>query len=228
MPTLIVNDNEVFKIQAYCFESVNTAQVAINTTYWRSKVAGGSETPNADITELLTQFDSTVAPLYKGVLVASAAYSGSTIQRFRPKPVSLTFKDTSRAGAGTVAGDALPQQTAFVLSFRSLYGKTHGRNYLPFPGVASMDANGTPSAAYLVAVALFSTFYESGFSVAKAGVTTSFSQLIYTPQFPAHPTVDDPIVRDEAFTAVAEYSQRDGFATQRRRGFYGRVNAPLQ
>jgi len=222
MPSILVSNDDVIKLQIYCYETTNTSQVSINTTYWRAGVVGG--VGNSTVSEFTDLWSVTMAPLYKAVMSSAAFFRGATGQRFRSGvlPPSFTERAIAHAGAGTRGASMLPPQTAFVISFKTDNGKIRGRNYIPFPSSGDMDANGTPSADYLIAVDFITGNMTSGLVLAKAGVTTTLRQLVYSPAVAPDPPIPG---RAEAFTPVTTWSRQDGFGTQRRRGYYGRQNA---
>lgn len=215
---------DVVKAQVICFETVNTSQVSINTTYWRVKNVVGAGIISVD--DFGHDFNIAMSAIYKALLCNDSSFRGVRVQAYHPLPLERAVPFTNLAGVGIGGANLLPPQVAFVVSFPTAVAKIRGRNYLPFPAAAEMDADGTPTAGYLGNVQVLLNFLQAGISIAKAGTTFNFGQVICKPYVNARPKAVPPTpLVPSVFTDVVDWTARDGFGTQRRRGFYGRSNS---
>jgi len=215
----------VVKGQVYCYETANTAQVAINTTYWLAGVqTGGATFTTEDFAEA---FSGMMAPIYKDLMSSSASFSGVRCQVWRPKPIERAVVRTNEAGVGTRNVSLAPPQVAFVVTLLTAEAKVRGRQYIPFPSNADMDVNGTPDAAYLVNAAVYAAAIRQPLAIVKGASTLPMAPVVFSPQVPYTVTAEKPLVRNEFWTLIEDATTKDGFGTQRRRGFYGKINPPL-
>ena len=82
---------------------------------------------------------------------------------------------------------------------------------MPFPSPAANETNGTPTAGYISLLANYAAGMRSNFNIIDGPVTATYNMCLYaggvaTPLF------------------VTSSRQRDAWATQRRRGDFGKVN----
>jgi hypothetical protein len=175
-------------------------------------ITGGS---NIDGQSVIEMFDNYHATSMKNCLAASATYYGSQLYYqtpvgLKPRPVYTKVNQ----GIGSDLADLLPTQSCGLISlYTDTLGKTgQGRVYVPFPSIDSIDLNGTPDNLYLVDLDVLAQSLIAPHIVPGGGVTATFTPVLYIPG--GEPP--KPIIR---------YIVRDAFATQRRRGAFGRLNA---
>lgn len=132
-------------------------------------------------------------------------------------PIALLGNSTVNSGTGSTASDVLPRQVSGIVAFKgSLLGHSvKGRAFIPFPPEVNNNANGHPDATYTGLLAALGTMYQG---------PTTFTHLISG----ATITLRGKLVPlsgtgDVAITIV---TPRAKWATQRRRGDFGKVNAP--
>jgi hypothetical protein len=117
---------------------------------------------------------------------------------------------------GTGGSTALPKQTAGLITLRSsvVGKKNRGRQYVPFPATASDQGAGVPTLLYLADLIPLGAALRNVTVVGDAGPanTADFSPIIWKKGSPTHAFITSMVVRR-------------AWATQRKRGDYGRLNA---
>jgi len=200
---------DILKVRAVC-ATLNTAQIAVNVRHYRvSGIAGTGVTQQA-ITDAI---NTAWAPLYKPLLAANAQYRGIGVQKIFPVPPTAETINASLNGVGTAAGDMLPTQTCGLLQLRTTFAGPYyrGRVYLPFPAEGDSDANGAPTAGYVVNALALATQMKLTFAVT---VGANQNTMI-------------PIIWHRATLAYSDITVINGifrWATQRRRGTFGQTN----
>jgi len=188
-------------------------QVSVTKRDYQCVSISGGSAINSDT--VLAHLETTFANLMKDCMSNQATYYGSQLYYqtpvgARPRPSSSTLEQ----GVGSDAGDLLPTQTTGLISLYSdTLGKAgQGRVYVPFPAQDSIDSLGSPDALYLVDLTNLGTQLVSPQAVIAGGITATFVPVLYIPGG----TPPKPIIK---------FIVRDAFATQRRRGAFGRLNA---
>jgi len=188
------------------------SQVATNKRDWQCvSLTGGSSVGSA---ATITELDTLFAGLVKPCMTADADYYGS--QLYYQTPVGAPPRPESfigNAGPGSDAGEALPLQTSGLISLYSdTLGKTgQGRIYVPFPSIDSQGTDSTPDALYNVDLSNLATSLITPRTVTDGAVTAIFNPVLYKPG--GAPPLQ-----------LTRAVPRDAWATQRRRGNFGRVN----
>lgn len=205
MTTLAVSD--IIRVRLACY---TPTQAAFNVIHYRVTAVGGVVPTIAGAAERLAIIGASV---YPAIMSAGARYRGASAQKIFPLPVSRSYAYTAADTPGLVAGDILPGQVAGIISTLTDFGgpKYRGRIYLPFPSEASNEATGNPDAAYGV----------NSFALAVA----LFQQIIVGTN-PNTATLQ-PVLWHRGlntYTNIVDAFNRDKWATQRRRGDYGRTN----
>lgn len=117
---------------------------------------------------------------------------------------------------GTIGGNALPGQVSGILTHQSTVIGRHnrGRSYIPFPAVADDSVDNTPTDGYVTRLLAVGTAMRT--FVAATGVNGTFA-------------FEPAVAVAGAGGAVTVVSERANqrWATQRRRGDYGRLNPPI-
>lgn len=210
MPSFSIPIGGIVRCVTYC---TKPGQASTNTHKWQltNLTSGTAFSSN----QLTIDYDAAMLALYTPLLSADALYYGTQVYLMNPiglppRPDSINANVT----AGTGTGGLLPGQIAGLISLRSsTLGKIGaGRTYAPFPYVDANEADGTPTNAYITSLAALGTFLRSNFLVVDGAVTATFRPCLYrggvdTPRF------------------IEEQISRNAWATQRRRGDFGRLNA---
>jgi len=188
-------------------------QAAYNILYWEiASIVGGA---SVDLQALCNELDSLTKVPACDIITASASYSGVGLKRISPGVPSVEAVSTTGSGVGTWAGDAYAKQVAGIITKRTVKSgrKYRGRLYLPFVSEAAAHTDTTPTAAYLTAADAYALVTVAPITLVPAGVTGVFLT----------PLLKHAAVGTTADT-ITNYVVRDKWATQRRRGDYGRPN----
>ncbi len=215
----MAEDLEVGDVVRVRVWTTTAEQAAVNTLYWQ--VEAIPFTPPSDV-EIADDLDAMLGPLYIAVMGANSKYNGvqvykmSTDLNFTPFQPAVV---TTSAGMGTATGVPLPRQSCGIISWntRKVGQRYRGRTYLPFPA-ASMDAgNGTPSTGTVTnynAIALACANY-----VTTGTTSCSVKQQLYHHGLPKHvPPLPGTLDEIQGWHIPVKW------ATQKRRGSYGRAN----
>jgi hypothetical protein len=212
----------VYQLRIYCYD-VPPTQLSVNTLYFRvTDVTGVGTMSEQSMTEAL---DALWATRYKPCLSNGSEYYGLSAQRYNiplPRPVMMTSH--LNTGAGTAGGNTLPNQVTGLISLKTaLAGKNYrGRIYTPFLPAIAADANGLMTAAFAaILVANIAQFIPAVEIVTSGGNTISGGYSLKSRIQISLP----PLPKTNVWTPIDRASVPQRFATQRRRGQYGRINA---
>jgi hypothetical protein len=192
--------------------SYTPSQVGINTAHFVVVMKAGVGATTQQVAETL---DVALEARYKAVLSVGARYRGVSVQRVHPGGVTVPSATSDNDGPGAVAGDMLATQVSGIVSSRTdLAGPRYrGRVYIPFPGETDNQATGVPSAAYVTAIEDLAEELFTPFTAGAGGNTVTLDPVVFH--------------RDtNSGTAITSFIARTVWATQRRRGAYGRMNLP--
>lgn len=207
MPSTLVN-GDIWKVTVVSFLNVQE-QLGLMDTHWSiSSVVG---TP--DGLDLATAIDTTVGAVLKPFLPSVAAYAGCEAVRVLPAPVYDPDISIGSAGAGSFGATVLPPQCACILKLDTgMIGKSkRGRLYVPFPASGSLDPSGVISAGARTLLTAMGSALLGGIVVGAGGDTAVATLGVYSRKL-------------STIAEVTDIATPFGFATQRRRGFYGRSN----
>jgi hypothetical protein len=138
-----------------------------------------------------------------------------------PLPVRARVDDFTAAGACTGGANLGPTQNSGVISkHTALAGRPfRGRNYIPFPWPAAIDANGAPTGAYSSLLNLLCAKLDTVLTVTGALGSATLVQTIYHAKGYGRP----PAFQHTTTRTVGTFAS-GRYGTQRRRGEYGRQN----
>jgi len=199
---------DIVQISVFCKAG---DQVSVNVfNYQVSAITGGGPT----LADCAGTFGDLVKDHYRACMGAAATFLGTKASVFgaTPQPMPGYY---SNHGAGTGTGDLLPRAVSGLIQWQTDYtGKSYrGRTYIPFPCEAFSGSDGEPTAGYITALdALGSDFkniteFVGEFSTATIALVINSRQL-------------------NQFTPVTTASYPLKWATQHRRGDYGRLFDP--
>ena len=119
---------------------------------------------------------------------------------------------------GTGGATSLPKQTCGLASIKTaLAGRRYrGRMYLPFPSVTMDTGDGVPTAGYQVNVVNAVTVMLSVNNITVGGRTANWNTVL------VHKAGKTPIPASP--TPITTFVIDGGWATQRKRGYFGRIN----
>jgi len=191
-------------------------QISENVTHWLVASMTGT---GSSVTAAAQRLDTLVASLYQNIMPATAAWRGVGFTNLA-NPRSVEGIGIGHAGPGVVAGNGLPSQVSFLISWRTaLAGRANrGRIYPGLLAASFQNADGTMSAGALVSLSALAAGYGVGF-VVGAGVNTTTYQLVVR-----HPDTFVGPVQTQHYSTVTQALASSVFATQRRRGQLGRPN----
>jgi len=211
------------EVRFYCWHAASS-QIGINTVRFEIRVATD---PGLilESRDLCGEISNEAAPLYKALLDSSAKYAGCSMQDF---PGRQTIADWSKNGAGngTVVGTDVPTQASGLLSLRTNLAKRSGRGrlYIPFPSIASCDADSLPNTAYVEALDDLGSWIQGplALSVGPDNIpVVLYGEIVNVPK---KRKIDDPPTPPQVFKVIEKTFGVKKWATQRRRGSYGRKN----
>lgn len=145
--------------------------------------------------------------------VAFVGTKASLVSR-TPKPQPGIATDTTM---GALAGKSLPAQVTGLLHLATTTGgrKGRGRVYLPFPNIGENDSDNTPTAGFVTGWNFFGADILSFIIIpALSGASCLATGVLW------HAETGDYSFLNAAYCKKL-------YATQRRRGDYGRINADV-
>lgn len=161
---------------------------------------------------IATRLSTLLAPLVKPLLAVGATYRGIRVRRIDPLPPSPPAYELADQGPGTVAGDLMSPQTAGLITIGTAFaGRAYrGRAYIPFPSETDNDATGIPIPGYRTRADALALQLRTTVVVGTVDSVTLIPVLWHR--------------KTRTTTDITSSSTRPGWATQRRRGFFGRQN----
>lgn len=197
-------------IQMLCVSAMGD-QIGLNVRHWVVQSQTGA---GALLSEMATVFNSTFRPLYLPLLNQSANFLGCTAQKIHPAPQSLVAASSAAPEAGTDLADPQAKQVSGLIRLGTLFAgrSQRGRVYVPFP---SEDANNGvtagPSTGYVTNLQALGDELITQLVVVGTVASSTLDPILL------HRPLND---FDVLVSAVA----RTRWATQRRRGDFGRQN----
>lgn len=206
-------DNTMYSIEHII---VSGGQTAVLRRYVRSGVVTGPG-PLAD-QDVANAIADQYAPLYQPLIWNSAEYRGVLFTRASGAlPMTIpTIGVPTAAAPGTGGTTAMSKQTAGLISLKTeSQGKKHrGRQYVPFPSASANTGTGIPTLLYLA-------------DLTSLGVELRTARVYSNPALTETVTLAPVIWKKGALTwsIVTSMVVKRGWATQRKRGDFGRLNA---
>jgi hypothetical protein len=203
------NVGDILQAKTYTYFQ---GQLGITSVHYRVTAAAGTETSQLVVAE----YDTFQATQYKALITNAALYRGVTLQKIKTTIESLAISITN-SGVGTGGATAGPTQVAGLITKRSNLAGRHGRGrvYIPFPDASAFGAlTSQPTGAYLTALAnLAAKMFVNPYTFFTA-------PLLQLEPIIANPTV----LIVGSWPVITTTTQQPKWATQRRRGDYGRLN----
>lgn len=200
--------NEIWEVRVVCYSA---SQIGVNTVHYRITQATNPIGDNI----AAAQISLALAPLYKAYLPQTANYLGVSVQRAYPLPRTRAYATKADQGPGTQLLDMMPKQVSGLIKCWADAGGPayRGRIYLPFPCEADNDANGQPTNSWNTLATPIKNYLYSVITVTSGGNTNDWTPVIY---HRAGPSNSPTIVQAQVVLK---------WATQKRRGDFGRINA---
>jgi len=204
-----VNVDQYLEIKVYTHLD---GQLGINVHFGKIVELGGEGMAD---TALVNAISTWLAPVIKPLISSEALYCGVSVRQWQPTaPRWATLWSKTAQGVGTAGATPCPKQaTGIFTKNTSLAGQAYrGRCYVPFPATTSVEPEGNPTAAYLTALGNYCARVDGAENVdVDFGLVIAFGLFRWR--------------QASSWIRTTQCLPRDRFATQRRRGDYGRVNA---
>jgi hypothetical protein len=205
--------NDIVKVSLWCS---NAEQASVNRFFFQVTATAGSVPSDTTMSnELDTGFFSTAVP---PILNNLSRYNGVEVQIRRGAVLFASANATAGAAAGTGGTVALPRQVAGITHWSTIFAgqQFRGRSYWPFPSLTADVGDGTPTNAY---IALISTISAGllNFTTVGTGGNTATVQMVMV-HGPNKAGITPPP------SLLVSATEEGKWATQRRRGSFGRPN----
>lgn len=201
---------QLVELRVYASEA---EQTAINAVHFQVTQTTGGPTTDADAA---SGWAAIVPGLYKNVMSNDATYRGLGVRVLTGAGL-LPAEAFSAIGAGVGAlmSPVQPRQVCGLISaYTGFKGRSQrGRCYVPFPSNSLNDVGGVPVAGYAALLSAIKAILYGPIIIVNGGATGT--------------AVMSPVIFHRATstgTPVASAVTRPRWATQRRRGSYGRPN----
>ncbi len=194
-------------------------QAAVNSAWY---VVSSVGSPPAFDTDFADYMDGQIAPVFIPLLNNIAEYRGVQVIQYGSigpyVPITKPVQATANAGNGTGGAVPLPYQTAGILKFVTDTSGPAGRGrfYLPFPSQSADSGGGSCSAAYGAAGLLLGAEVGIGIALAVGGRSALLLRMI------VHGKNKDDVFPPPS--PVIDWQMSNLWATQKRRGSFGRQN----
>jgi hypothetical protein len=206
MTTAFLN-GDVCQVTVYCRCQ---EQGGLNVRHFKVRSGGSLGLTDADFAAYVS---NAIKNDYKGYLAAAATYVGVGVQLLTPVIQPTPAYSTLGTGTGSGGGDPLPKQVAGITTLLTAYRgrKYRGRMYFPFAPEDSNDANDQPDGFTTGFWDNIGAFFTSAHVVTVGASTLTLDGVLY------HRA-------DGSTTTLTGYRTRGRWATQRRRGDFGKTN----
>lgn len=204
-----ISVTDLIRTRVFCKQ---VDQVSVNVRYFRVVNEAGV-TPYTD-QQFVNDMSQSFSVRYKNLLIPTAQYFGIAVDKFLVSAWAPVGTSTFQQGNGVVSGNPLPRQVSGLIQFKTATPgpKGSGRLFIPFPSNSSSNFAGHPITQYVTDGNALGALYMA-VTVVPVATKVFTLQGILRPAPPA-------ALRD--ITTVFTPTK---WATQRRRGDYGKVNA---
>lgn len=186
-------------------------QVAINVWHFRLSGIVGAELTNQQRAD---QWHATEGLFYVPLISNNVTVHTASVRHLFPLPQGLEVFSNQAAFGGGTGGTNMSKQTAGIVTLNTaLPGRANrGRKYLPFPGELNNVDPGIPDPGYIASLTAWLNNFVPTTTLIVGGQNETWTPIIFRKTLPASsPTILTGKVRGV-------------WATQRRRGSYGRPN----
>lgn len=186
-------------------------QASLNSFYYLVTSVGAVAATDQDAADVFAGVvDSLVPPL----LYSSANYNGVMAQIIYPLPIIFSKFNTGGAAMGSGGSTAVGGQVCGINSWQLLVAKrgNFGRTYWPFPPCPLTTTPLKPSTSYTTNLGTICAAILGIGNFSAGGRVAGVEQIIL---HRANPVLSQPVLN---------FTVHDRWATQKRRGSYGRAN----
>ena len=197
--------------------TVQAEQAAVNTIYYLCSSNSGTLVTDVD---LAFYTEALVAPIYKSVMSTDVSFRGTQVTMINPGgAVPSTVFSNAAFGPGSLTPPDCPRQVSGLFTWTTnLSGRRfRGHFYMPFPSTSVVATDGVPTAAYqTVLVNLANALITQNTIPHVGGGGSATVNLVLHHRPGKTPT---PLA-----TPITGKVVPNKFATQKRRGSYGKPN----
>lgn len=192
------------------------SQVGVNVLHYLVGLVAGTVNVQMAADAIAAYFSGA----YIQLLSSTATFSGCKVRIIFPLPASSAAKSAAPPVAGNSGSARLPEQVSGLIKKMTGLGGRHGRGrlYVPFPSSVDSTPLGYPSAGYLVSLANLASLVPGVITVGSGVNTAPLTPMILNRKKP---------LTLASVTPVSGAIARTGWATQRRRGYFGHHNLPF-
>lgn len=185
-------------------------QAGLNILHYRVTAQTG---PDPTLLSIANNLDGQFRASYVANLSATAQFRGVGVRKFRPVPISPETVSNVGPVNGGVAGDALPRQVSGIITLKTAFaGRAfRGRVYVPFPAESDNTSSFVPTNTYVLNLTLIGNAIRSPGPIVSGPDSLTLALTIFHR-------------RQGTNDLVTSIQSRTMWATQRRRGSYGRPN----
>lgn len=206
---------DLLKLRVWCSAG---DQASVNTIYAVVGAITGGVVTDQDFANYM---DAQLSAVFIPVLSNIAEYRGvqASIEDKIPQP-SLVISNTN-PGNGTAGAIGLPRQTCGLIGFTTPFRgvQYRGRWYIPFPSATDDQGDGTPTAGYEVRIANITGLF--GATNFFPGTGSAAAAIVWSIRHGVPKKLPPPLTPT---TQITGYTASSKWATQRRRGSFGRQN----
>jgi len=208
--------DQIVKLRVCCYD-VESDQLGENVTHWKVTSAAGGVTDLDFATNRLAAHSLA----YRGWMSSRSTYAGVIVKIIYPSSYP-EVKVSSPPAAGTAGAEQLPTQVSGLIRLQTNTvadgsgGGTYnpkGRIYPPFPSSMWATEQGQMNTGGYDQLTAIQGTYPLVVNVTGPGVSASLKLMLRSPGIPV------------AYYDVVTLSHPQKFATQRRRGDFGKANA---
>jgi hypothetical protein len=201
--------NQKVEITVYCKAA---EQSALNVLYYRINGYTGAGPTEQQLIDAWTTY---IRAYYLPLMAATSSFQGAALRVADAVPFGgYYFK--KHFALGTAGSDLMARQVAGLISHRTAVGGRHGRgrSYIPFPDEVHNTTAGLPAAAYMTALDTLASKLQTSGAMVYSGADTVTLQLQVRNRL------------TNTYTPVDHWVTPTKWATQRRRGSFGKANQP--
>jgi hypothetical protein len=212
----VFTEGDIAEVKQFCLANNNQLGVNILHMTVHTPVAGFAQA------NLAKAWGGLVSAGLRLMMPNTAQYYGTGVKNLSQVPNPAPSFSTQGQGPGLDGAVLLPTQTCGLITLRTPYaGRAYrGRVYVAFPSAIENVSLDVPSAAYIAAITGFATTLAED-QILTDGLTSATVRvgIFHRPPKGQTPT-------PSSITTVTSGTAAHIWATQRRRGEYGRKNLP--
>jgi len=204
--SLILGD--ILEVKAACYRG---NQLGLMVSHWLVTALTGTDP--FEPAQIARRLSDLMHVEIKGLMDDDAKYLGHSARVIKGVPTAEEYSIVNQ-GYGVVTGDALPQQICGLISLRTgLPGRTNrGRQYVPFPAEGDNPNTTIPGVTYQTALSTLGAIYTLPQTATILGSSITVRCVI---------TNKTGTGGNQPVTGALA---RNKWATQRRRGGFGKPN----